>query len=191
MPVLTEYVISEQDAAGPFTEVIPTDLMKQAELPALNFRSVLEALGEKFQSSPALLKRLNPEITFKAGDRIRVPNVTIVSTAAPASVPAGAATKAAKAAPAAVKVVVSKRDSSVTVTDASGQVMFYAPVTSGSEHDPLPLGDWTVTAVSRNPVFNYNPDLFWDANPAHAKTKVPAGPNRRALAAQHRMDASD
>jgi lipoprotein-anchoring transpeptidase ErfK/SrfK len=31
--------------------------------------------------------------------------------------------------------------------------------------------------VSRNPSFNYNPDLFWDADPSHAKARIPAGPN--------------
>ena len=36
---------------------------------------------------------------------------------------------------------------------------------------------WTVTAIVKNPTFNYNPDLFWDADPAHAKAKIPAGPN--------------
>ena len=41
--------------------------------------------------------------------------------------------------------------------------------------------DWPmphqVNAVARNPVFNYNPDLFWDGDPSHAKAKIPAGPN--------------
>ena len=31
--------------------------------------------------------------------------------------------------------------------------------------------------VSWNPTLNYNPDLFWDADPTHAKAKIPAGPN--------------
>ena len=52
-----------------------------------------------------------------------------------------------------------------------------APVTSGSEHDPLPIGNWKVAAVQRNPKFHYNPDLFWDANPAHSKATLPPGPN--------------
>ena len=59
----------------------------------------------------------------------------------------------------------------------AGTVIFYAPVTSGSEHDPLPIGEWLVNGVSRNPTFNYNPDLFWDADPAHSKTLLPAGSN--------------
>ena len=63
------------------------------------------------------------------------------------------------------------------VYDREGQIIFYAPVTSGSEHDPLPLGNWVVTSVVRNPTYNYNPDLFWDADPANAKAKIAAGPN--------------
>ena len=75
------------------------------------------------------------------------------------------------------RIVVSKSASTLQVLDEKGGVVFHAPVTSGSEKDPLPLGKWAVTAVARRPTFNYNPDLFWDANPAHAKAKIPPGPN--------------
>jgi len=75
------------------------------------------------------------------------------------------------------KIVVSKKASVLMVYDREGQVIFYAPVTSGSDHDPLPLGNWVVTSVVRNPTYNYNPDLFWDADPANAKAKIAAGPN--------------
>jgi lipoprotein-anchoring transpeptidase ErfK/SrfK len=34
-----------------------------------------------------------------------------------------------------------------------------------------------VTTIQRNPVFHYNPDLFWDADPEHSKANIPAGPN--------------
>jgi lipoprotein-anchoring transpeptidase ErfK/SrfK len=76
-----------------------------------------------------------------------------------------------------VVVTVSKALSALTVHDTSGRVVFYAPVTTGSEHDPLPVGEWKVKGIQFNPVFHYNPKLFWDANPAHAKAKIPAGPN--------------
>jgi len=51
------------------------------------------------------------------------------------------------------------------------------PCTSGSEHDPLPIGDWKVTGVFKNPKFNYNPDLFWDAKPKDSKATIAPGPN--------------
>jgi len=74
-------------------------------------------------------------------------------------------------------VVVSKSASALTVVDAAGRTVFYAPVTTGSEHDPLPLGEWKVTAVQFSPTFRYNPALFWDADPTHTKATIPAGPN--------------
>ncbi len=77
----------------------------------------------------------------------------------------------------AVTIAVTKSTSSLTVEDESGRVLFHAPVTTGSERDPLPIGMWKVTGVQRMPAFHYNPDLFWDADPAHSKAKIPAGPN--------------
>ena len=162
-PVLTTYTITSADAAGPFTPDIPADLEQQAALPALNYGSIDEALGERFHTSPALLKQLNPGVTLQEGAEIQVPNVRVADEAAPAA--------------RADKVTVSRSRSAATATDASGKVIFYAPVTSGSTHDPLPIGTWKVTGISRNPSFNYNPDLFWDANPSHTKAKIAPGPN--------------
>ena len=180
-PAAVTYTITAEDAAGPFLP-IPEDMMEKSKLKKLDYTSVLEALGERFHAAPALLKRLNPSAKFVAGEQIQVPNVAVeFATAAPvadAAPAAPGAKPAAKAAPApAVTVTVSKSTSALTVADAAGKTIFYAPVTTGSKHDPLPLGQWTVTAVVRNPTFNYNPDLFWDADPAHAKAKIPAGPN--------------
>ena len=56
-----------------------------------------------------------------------------------------------------VTVEVEKATSALTVRDASGSVLMYAPVTTGSEHDPLPIGTWKVTAVAPNPAFQLQP----------------------------------
>jgi len=157
---LEPYVITEADAAGPFIK-IPTDMMDKGKLKALGYSSLVEALGERFHAAPSLLEALNPGVRFAAGATIKVPRVTE---------PADASAEAAR-------VVVSKGESSVRVYSSAGTLLFYAPVTSGSENDPLPLGEWTVTSVLRNPTFHYNPDLFWDADPSHAKSTIPPGPN--------------
>jgi lipoprotein-anchoring transpeptidase ErfK/SrfK len=186
-PIIS-YTISAEDVAGPFAKTIPEDATEQAKLPGLYYTSVLEELGEKFHSAPALLKRLNPRARFTAGESIRVPNVLgTEQTASDAArvenadgkrVPiTGQNDKPALAHAGAVKVVVSKKASVLRVYDQEGQILFYAPVTSGSEHDPLPLGNWVITSVVRDPVYNYNPDLFWDADQANAKVKIAAGPN--------------
>jgi lipoprotein-anchoring transpeptidase ErfK/SrfK len=163
-PPTTKYTITAEDAAVPLVRSIPRDMVAKAGLKRLNYTSQLEMLAEKFHASPALLKRLNPRLRLGAGQQIVVPNVIVVSDAEGKPQPD-------------VVVHVSKASSTLWVTDGTGKTIMHAPVTSGSEHDPLPIGTWAVTAVSRNPSFNYNPDLFWDANPSHSKAKIPPGPN--------------
>jgi lipoprotein-anchoring transpeptidase ErfK/SrfK len=159
-PILSEYTITAADVAGPFVP-IPSDMMAKAKLPALGYVSSAEALGEKFHVGPNLLHRLNPDKNLaRAGEEIVVPNV-----ASPAPLPA------------ATKVVVDRSDSSVSLLDASDKVIARFPASTGSEHDPLPDGDWVIQGISRNPVFHYNPALFWDANPKHSKAEIPPGPN--------------
>ena len=163
-PATIEYTITAADAATPLVRSIPSDMMAKARLKRLNYTSRLEMLSEKFHASPALLKRLNPRLRLGAGQQIVVPNVVVVTDAEGKPEPD-------------LVVHVSKSFSTLWVTDGAGKTIMHAPVTSGSEHDPLPIGTWNVTAVSRNPSFNYNPDLFWDADPAHSKAKIPPGPN--------------
>jgi lipoprotein-anchoring transpeptidase ErfK/SrfK len=165
-PPLVTYEITEADVAGPFVADIPADIVEQAKLPALGYRNPLEALGEKFHASPALLRSLNPNATFAAGERIQVPNVVMPDPLAPAPGTRAAGT-----------IVVSKKTSTLTITDDQGQVLFEAPVTTGSTHDPLPIGTWKVLGVQQKPEFHYNPALFWDADKAHAKATIPPGPN--------------
>jgi lipoprotein-anchoring transpeptidase ErfK/SrfK len=163
-PATIRYTITTEDASAPFVPSIPEDMMEKAKLKRLDYTSLIEMLAERFHASPKLLERLNPGAGFAAGEEITVPNVITVSDEKAKPIPD-------------ITVTVSKAASALTVTDPSGKVLMHAPVTSGSQHDPLPIGSWTVTAVARNPWFNYNPELFWDADPAHAKAKVPPGPN--------------
>jgi lipoprotein-anchoring transpeptidase ErfK/SrfK len=194
---ITKYRITAEDAAGPFVERVPSDMMEMGKLSALGYTSLLEALAERFHSTPAFLQQLNPGVTFAADQEIQVPNVEPMalpaSTAAASErgTPAGRGAAAKEAAPqkeapapkeaAAQKpeviVTVAKRSSAMTLTDPAGRVVFYAPVTTGSQHDPLPIGEWKVTGVQFNPTFRYNPDLFWDAEPSHTKATIPPGPN--------------
>jgi lipoprotein-anchoring transpeptidase ErfK/SrfK len=162
VPGTARYRIAGSDVAEPFTPEIPEDLVEQAPLPSLSFRNPLEALAERLHASPALLQRLNPGARFAAGDEIVAPNIA-VSEPQPVAGP--------------VTIRVSRGTSSLRLQGADGELLFYAPVTTGSEHDPLPLGEWSVTAILWHPQFHYNPELFWDADPAHSKAILPPGPN--------------
>lgn len=166
--VTTSYRITAADAKGPFATSIPPTLDRQADLPALPYTSLLERLSERFHAAPALLTGLNGQTRFAEGVSIMVPAVT----------PFEVDTKPAHdtAAPK-VRVEISKDESSVRVYGADNALMFFAPVSSGSEHDPLPIGEWTVTSVTWMPLFHYNPDLFWDAKPTNEKATLKPGPN--------------
>ncbi|KQY50463.1 L,D-transpeptidase family protein [Lysobacter sp. Root494] len=159
-PVLVNYTITTQDAAGPFVQV-SDDIMQNTGLTRLGYANVAEALGEKFRTSPELLQRLNPGKPLDiAGTELRVPNLAEVTPP-----------------PAAASIVVDKSESTVELLDPEGRVIAQYPASTGSEHDPLPIGEWKITSVSLDPAFHYNPELFWDADPAHAKARIAPGPN--------------
>jgi lipoprotein-anchoring transpeptidase ErfK/SrfK len=159
-PVLASYEITEADVAGPFAP-IPQDMVEKSKLPALGYASAAEALGEKFHASPALLRQLNPGKDLgRAGQLIVAPNV-----------------EAAAPPPKAARIVVDRSESTITVLDGSGKTLAHYPASTGSERDPLPVGTWKITGISTNPVFHYNPRLFWDADPKHTKARLAAGPN--------------
>jgi lipoprotein-anchoring transpeptidase ErfK/SrfK len=159
-PTVVAYTLAEADVAGPFRP-IPDDMMEKAKLPTLGYATVQEGLGEKFHASPGLIDKLNPGKNLtRAGEQIMVPNVT-----------------GTPALPPAARVVVSRDSRVLTLEDAGGRLLAQYPASTGSEHDPLPIGQWKIDAVARNPTYNYNPKLFWDAKPGDSKTKVAAGPN--------------
>ena len=130
--------ITEADANGPFINPLPRDLIEQAQLPALSYQSIVEALAERFHASAALLTRLNRGVAFAPGSSITVPAVT----------PSVDGAKPADAVPVeGLKIEVS-REGTPRAVRGDGGFESFAPVTSGSAHDPLPSGAWKVTAVS-------------------------------------------
>jgi lipoprotein-anchoring transpeptidase ErfK/SrfK len=159
-PVLVEYTLTAGDVAGPF-RVIPEDTMAKAELDALPYSSALEAIAEKFHASPSLLESLNPGVDFAiAGSTITVPNVI-----------------AGEALPTPDHVVVDKSLSALQLVDASGRVLGQFPVTTGSARFPLPIGEWKINGVARDPVWHFDPELIAGTQRGDHKAEIPAGPN--------------
>jgi lipoprotein-anchoring transpeptidase ErfK/SrfK len=167
VPAIISYVIAEEDVAGPFRRLPQVSghnagermMLREARLPRLNYESPLELLAEKFHSSPRLLARLNPGKRFdKEGEQIEVPNVLTPAPPPAASVVADAATR------------------SVTALDGNGRTLAFYPATVGSEHDPLPVGNWKAVEVKWYPKFKYNPNLFWDSQDKHPRATLPPGP---------------
>lgn len=157
-PVLDRYAITDLDAAGPYVSV-PGSMMAKAKLKKLGYGSIDEMLGERFHTSPTLLRRLNPGKAFVAGTELVVPRIDAAPLAAPN------------------RVLVLGDDYSVNLVDGDGRIYARFPATYGSVHDPLPVGRWDIRGIWRNPTYHYNPALFWDGNPRDSKATIQPGPN--------------
>jgi lipoprotein-anchoring transpeptidase ErfK/SrfK len=160
-PLLESYKIMPADVRGPFM-TIPKDVQDQERLKWMGYESPAEKLAEKFHVSRRLLTELNPGKTFHAGEVIDVP-----------AIERGPVRRA-------VRVVVSKSKRTVTAYGTGNKLLAQYPATLGGEHDPLPIGNWTITVVQRYPWFYYDPIHFWNASPDEAKAKLPPGPRNPA-----------
>lgn len=123
-----------------------------------------------------------PQSVFTAGQQIRVPNI-----GADRIDPAGVQDKGWQQTlaslgvgtdqPELARIVVDKSEGWLKGYDSTGKLVTLFTVTSGSGHDPLPLGDWGITGVGHNPPFAYDPELFWDVPDSEQKQQLPPGPN--------------
>lgn len=176
-------VIPRAFARGPFFPDLPKDMAGQAEFDHLGYRSMSEALGERFHTTPETLLALNgPGTVLGAGRTIRVPDIPDAALAQIPDDKNGWAETlqrlgVAGEQPEADHIVVDKSDGALRAYDKAGKLIAQFPVTTGSGHDPLPLGTWKIVGEARNPDYHFNPDLFWDAK-KNAKDKLlPPGPN--------------
>lgn len=180
------YKITAEDGDTTFSEAADeNDMAKMARQDGLYYTSVRDMLAERFHTTPDTLKWINPQAEWKEGETVQVPNVVATQIQVPADLEK--ASEKSKIADyetstpemfveGPISIIVSKEDTVLAALDKDGKLVFHAPVTAGSKHDPLPLGKWKVNGTERYPVYHYNPDLFWDAKASDDKAKVPPGP---------------
>jgi lipoprotein-anchoring transpeptidase ErfK/SrfK len=160
-PILTDYVITDDDVRGPFAEKIPAKMEDMQDLPALSYRNAREKIAEAFHMSEELLSALNPGQKFeRAGETIVVANV---ATGAP---PAKAA-----------RVEIDKSAQTLQVFDRSDKLIAFFPVTIGSPEKPAPSGRLKVTGVRKNPTYRYNPEYAFKGVRATKPFTIKPGPN--------------
>jgi lipoprotein-anchoring transpeptidase ErfK/SrfK len=174
--------LTQASLSGPFTFPMPHEEADKAKLPALNYINALEALAERFHTTPETLIALN------SGDTRLTPGVEVVF---PNALPASRDYKAGDDAwrgrlnalnvdanqPQATRIVVDKSDRVLRVYDASDKLVAQFPATMGSKTDPLPLGRWTISGISYNPDWQYNPAILKRADKSDPKMRIPPGPN--------------
>jgi len=174
--------LSEDALRGPFINPLPKEPSDQAKLPAMAYRTALEALAERFHTTPATLIALNsPETQLKPGTMVVFPNALPTARSYDATDAVWAKTlgdlNVGSDQPRADRIVVDKSEGVLKVYDERDRLVAQFSATMGSSHDPLPIGKWTIQGVQHNPKFHYNPALFWDAKAADKKAEIPAGPN--------------
>lgn len=159
-PVLTTYVVTAEDVAGPFIAQVPTDIIEASKLPAMGYTSPAEMLGEKFHMTEDLIKTLNPGVDLtKVGQSITVADLG-----------------ADKLSAAVASIEVDKAESAVKAYDASGKLLAFYPATIGSDEMQTPDGALKVTGVSKHPTYTFDPARLTYKGPK-TKTVVAAGPN--------------
>ncbi len=159
-PTLKAYVITAEDAKGPFTKTIPTDFEAQSRLDRLGYHDIREELAERFHMAEPLFRSLNPGFSFRSGDRIVVTDV-------------GRSEPPAKAA----RVVVDKAERDVEALDLDGKLLARYPASIGSTDKPAPSGDLTIHAVVRNPDYTYDPNYKFKGVKTKQPFTIQPGPN--------------
>jgi lipoprotein-anchoring transpeptidase ErfK/SrfK len=158
--ITTTYAITQQDIAGPYLGVVPTELQAQGQAAHMGYANVVEALAERFHVTEALLRAMNPGADFnRVGQALLVPAVN--TTPLPAEVD---------------HIDIDKSEGSVKAFDADGKLIAYFPATIGSGDNPTPTGTVKVNGVARNPDYTYDPSKL-SYGDSKEKVIVKPGPN--------------
>jgi lipoprotein-anchoring transpeptidase ErfK/SrfK len=158
--ITTTYAITQQDIAGPYLGVVPTELEAQGQAAHMGYANIVEALAERFHVTEALLRAMNPGADFnRVGQSLLVPAVN--HTPLPADVD---------------HINVDKSEGSVKAFDADGKLIAYFPATIGSGDNPTPTGTVKVNGVARNPDYTYDPSKL-SYGDGKQKVIVKPGPN--------------
>ena len=162
---------------------VPDGAEAQAKMERLGYNDMAEKLAERFHTTAEVLAALNgAKQEFAAGEQITVPNVGSDALKKGAVDDAGwqqtlQSLGVGSEQPKVDKIVVDKSDGVLRAYDGSGKLVAQFTATMGSEHDPLPLGNWKILGTAYNPPFSYNPELFWDVSNSKDKLQLPPGPN--------------
>ena len=160
---IVEAEVTEDDLAG--LAPVPATWLGKSQAPALEHETLLERLAEESQSSPQLLRRLNPALDWEhptAGLRVRRPRIPLVPARRPAL----------------VRVSLAGRH--LRVFDDRGELMAHFPCSIARKVEKRPVGDLHVVVAVADPDYTFDPDVFPES--AEAKTlgrklRLPPGPN--------------
>jgi len=158
-PPLKRYVLTAADVAGPFVPQIPTDYAELAQLERIAYRNPQEALGEKFHMDEKLLRQLNPNARFVAGEEILVTNVGKPSTAKISY------------------LIADKERRQLLGYGADARLLVAYPATIGSTSTPSPVGIHAVKAIAVDAEYWYRPQVNFQQGQNAKPLRLAPGPN--------------
>ncbi|WP_379921175.1 L,D-transpeptidase [Erythrobacter sp. R86502] len=201
----TRIVTIPQDWGQLTFETLPESPADQAKLEKLGYESLTEKLAERFHTTPAVLAQLNPggkpagadgatpsaaatpenannAPVFTAGQKVRVPNIGADRIAADSIDnkdwletlrSLGVGTNQ----PEVARILVDESEGWLKAFDENDKLVAMFTVTTGSQNDPLPIGNWDVKGKAYNPTYAYDPKLLRGAPDSDEKQQLPPGPN--------------
>jgi lipoprotein-anchoring transpeptidase ErfK/SrfK len=146
-------------------------------------RSSIPAVGPPGQAARQLaLQRLPRPPTFAPGQQVRVPNIGADRIDA-ATIDdkqwletlrsLGVGTDQ----PEVARIVVDESEGWLKAYGSNDKLVAILTVTTGSRHDPLPIGNWGIKGKAYNPTYAYDPALLRGAPDDAAEQQLPPGPN--------------
>lgn len=157
-PAFIEHTLTAANVKGPFVKSIPSDYALQSKMKGLYYTRVSEAVAEQFHIDEDFLKKLNPTATFKAGEKILVPNVR---NELPEDIHLIVAVKSAR---------------QLYLFNDKNQMIASFPATIGGTSTPSPTGTHKIVGVTRNPYYSYSPSNFIQGKNLKPLS-LPPGPN--------------
>jgi lipoprotein-anchoring transpeptidase ErfK/SrfK len=186
IPATRVVTIPESWADAEFSD-IPEEPAQMAKLDKLGYKSLDERLAERFHTTVAVLKELNPggklaeqdgpspnetpdveqpsnASLFRAGQQVRVPNIG-ADRIAPGSLEDRdwqrtlASLGVGSEQTEVDRIVVSKSGNTLKAYQGEELVALFT-VSSGSSEFPLPLGEWDILGEAYNPPYSYDPEVL-------------------------------
>lgn len=188
-PVFISYMVTEDDAKA--VGDLPSGPAAQARLKWLPYRSIAEAVAERFHSDADFLEELNPGKMkdLKPGETVTVPNVEPFhfsrerdgksSKGANDEDEPKVGAKSKKRSDESLpqrNLTISTKANIVEVHEGDKLIAAF-PVTVGSQQTGSPIGEWKVQRITKLPFFRYDKQMLKHGERSGNFHLLPPGPN--------------
>ncbi|MCW5557069.1 MAG: murein L,D-transpeptidase [Verrucomicrobiae bacterium] len=160
---LTRYEVTHTDLAQ--LSPVPDTWLGKSQVSTLGFASLLELVGERTQTHPKLLRRLNPGVAWESV----APGTSLVVPDASYPPPRRAAL---------VRISLAGRH--LRAYDEQGHLLVHFPVSIGRLASKRPVGSLRVIVAIENPNYTFDPAVFPESEEGRRlgrKLVLPPGPN--------------